>query len=73
MDLTQWFTQHAVLVSCVEKTLTLQQDYADSVRMVWNATGESFTMGSGLDTANCADVVIDPLDIRTFVLSFQST
>lgn len=58
----------AVVLRCVEKTLTLQQDRATSQRLSWLPEAGLESTGAW----NCRDVELSPLDIRTFVLTLAS-
>ena len=55
--------------ACTETTLTMQQVRSESQRLVWRADdGSIFGKGGSGFTSGCHAVVIDPFDVRTFVL-----
>ncbi len=63
-----------LITACVETTLTMQQTRAvnDIVRLRWRTGSEKRkkrVVASGVTHTGCTDIVLDPLDIRTFTFT----
>eukprot|EP00040_Diaphanoeca_grandis_P017598 m.92092 g.92092 ORF g.92092 m.92092 type:complete len:471 (-) comp26522_c2_seq2:2319-3731(-) len=73
IDVLQLFVGVEV-VGCKEMTLTLQQPRAASKRLHWNARPSIATSDTNEDSdaeTDCTQILLSPLDIRTFVLQIK--